>query len=373
MDDINKSKEQLIEELTKARERLSEMGRLLHEHCEFEETLRSNGELYRELTENISDCVWEVDKQFRITYVSPRVKDIAGYTPEEILGKTPADVLKLEERIRLRSLLDDPISNPRALQGFEHEIHHKDGSIRVLETNTLPTFNRDRQCTGYRGITRDITDRKKVEEALARSEAKYRYLTEKMNDVVWTMDVNFIMTYVSPSVRKVLGYSQEDVIGHKPGDIMTPESMEHALAVLDKEVKRDQQMNIDPDRAVEYESAYYHGNGSIIWLDNVASFIRDDGGKIIGLYGVARNVTEQKLAAAEREKLIEDLKQALSEVKTLSGLLPICSNCKKIRDDTGYWNQLEGYISEHSDALFSHSICPDCATKLYPHLFREKK
>ncbi|MFH2066350.1 MAG: CHASE domain-containing protein [Pseudomonadota bacterium] len=69
-----------------------------------------------------------------------------------------------------------------------------------------------------------------------------------------------------------------------------------------------------------------------------------------------------------RKKLIQELQQALSEVKQLSGLLPICSNCKKIRDDHGYWNQIETYIHKHSEAKFSHSICPDCAKKIYPDL-----
>lgn len=71
-------------------------------------------------------------------------------------------------------------------------------------------------------------------------------------------------------------------------------------------------------------------------------------------------------AERERDRLIDELKNALSELKRLSGLLPICSNCKKIRDDKGYWNQLESYISERSEALFSHSICPECAEILYP-------
>jgi len=70
----------------------------------------------------------------------------------------------------------------------------------------------------------------------------------------------------------------------------------------------------------------------------------------------------------EREKLINDLRKALAEVKILSGLLPICSACKKIRDDKGYWNQIEVYIQAHSDADFSHSICPGCAKELYPDL-----
>ena len=68
----------------------------------------------------------------------------------------------------------------------------------------------------------------------------------------------------------------------------------------------------------------------------------------------------------------DDLQQALDEIKTLKGILPICANCKKIRDDEGYWNQIEGYIREHSQADFSHGICPDCAKKLYPELKLKK-
>ena len=70
----------------------------------------------------------------------------------------------------------------------------------------------------------------------------------------------------------------------------------------------------------------------------------------------------------ERQKLIVDLQQALAEVKTLQGFLPICANCKKIRDDQGYWNQIELYIHKHLDTEFTHSICPDCIKKLYPEL-----
>ena len=79
-------------------------------------------------------------------------------------------------------------------------------------------------------------------------------------------------------------------------------------------------------------------------------------------------IEERKKAQVDKEKLIIDLKKALREVKTLGGLLPICASCKKIRDDKGYWNQLEDYIQKHSEAEFSHSVCPQCAKKLYPDL-----
>lgn len=75
------------------------------------------------------------------------------------------------------------------------------------------------------------------------------------------------------------------------------------------------------------------------------------------------DISERKKAEAEKEKLIHELKEALDKVKLLSGLLPICSNCKKIRNEEGYWEHLETYISKNSEALFSYSLCPDCAEK----------
>ena len=74
----------------------------------------------------------------------------------------------------------------------------------------------------------------------------------------------------------------------------------------------------------------------------------------------------------QKEKLISELQEALAKVKTLSGLLPICSSCKKIRDDKGYWKQIETYIRQHSEADFTHSICPKCAKMLYPGLLKDK-
>ena len=79
---------------------------------------------------------------------------------------------------------------------------------------------------------------------------------------------------------------------------------------------------------------------------------------------VMHDITRRKQAEDERERLIKELQAALTQVKTLSGLLPICSSCKKIRDDQGYWHHVETYVREHSGAEFSHSICPDCMEKL---------
>jgi hypothetical protein len=90
---------------------------------------------------------------------------------------------------------------------------------------------------------------------------------------------------------------------------------------------------------------------------------------VILLFKENKTIVERKRAEEEREKLIVELQDAVAKIKTLKGLLPICAHCKKIRDDKGYWKQIESYIIEHSEAEFSHGICPECAKKHYPEFF----
>lgn len=89
------------------------------------------------------------------------------------------------------------------------------------------------------------------------------------------------------------------------------------------------------------------------------------------LFSIIHDITDRNRMKRERELMIADLRKALADIKTLSGMLPICSSCKKIRDDKGYWNQIETYIRQHSEAEFSHSLCPDCAKQLYPGIFKD--
>ena len=86
---------------------------------------------------------------------------------------------------------------------------------------------------------------------------------------------------------------------------------------------------------------------------------------------ISEDITEKKNAERDRLKLIRDLRSALEEVETLRGLLPICASCKKIRDDKGYWNHIEVYLSRHSDMDFTHTLCPDCIRHFYPEYWRQ--
>ena len=330
-------------------------------------------ERYRDFMENIADGCFENDLAGTNTYTNEIGARRLGLTKEEFIGMNSRQYTKPEEAKRIARIFGEIYRTGKPAFIDEYELIRKDGQTFFIEMSASLIRDAAGKPIGFRGTTRDITEKKKTQDKLKESEAKYRSLTENMNDVVWTTDMNLVITYMSPSVKKALDYVPEELIGRSPGDVMTPASLAQTLATLDGELKLDQQGKMDPGRSVEFETVYYHKNGSKIWFSNVASFIRNDKGEITGIHGVSRNITEWKHAAAEREKLIADLQTALSEVKTLSGLLPICSHCKKVRDDKGYWNQIENYLLEHSGAFVSHGICPECAVKYYPDIFPGKK
>ncbi|WP_319548355.1 PAS domain S-box protein [Desulfogranum marinum] len=113
------------------------------------------------------------------------------------------------------------------------------------------------------------------------------------------------------------------------------------------------------------EHAIQWASGKRVYLSINAAPIFDSNNEFSGIVAVIEDITERKQTEIERDNLIKNLQKALNEVKILSGLLPICAHCKKIRDDKGYWNQLESYVTKHSDAIFSHGICPECVEELY--------
>jgi PAS domain S-box-containing protein len=169
---------------------------------------------------------------------------------------------------------------------------------------------------------------------------------------------------VNDGFFNITGYRYEEVIGKTTLGLHLWEREEDRAAVAQELSERGKVHGREfqfRKRSGEMLTGLF--SGEIISIDDhkyVLSSIND--------------ITERKWAEEEREKLIVQLQKALAEVKTLKGIFPICASCKKIRDDEGYWNQIEAYISERSDAEFSHGICPECAKKLYPEfdLYPEK-
>lgn len=149
----------------------------------------------------------------------------------------------------------------------------------------------------------------------------------------------------------------EEVIGRRIWDLFSPEEAEKRMTVVRRAFATGQTIVFDvrvPTPA-----------GDTFYITSVKPIV-GEGGKVSSVVCISKDITERKRVEMDREQLIQSLKAALQEVKTLSGLLPICAHCKKIRDDRGYWTQLECYIREHSKAEFTHGICPDCAKAFFP-------
>jgi len=123
----------------------------------------------------------------------------------------------------------------------------------------------------------------------------------------------------------------------------------------------------DPAHPYDQIVRYTHKNGSTVWVRCRGIAIRNEEGKPIRMLGAHNDITALKNAEEELLLKTEELEIANNKLReTISGILPICSPCKKIRDDSGFWSQVDAYISKHSDVQFSHGVCPDCMKKLYP-------
>jgi PAS domain-containing protein len=112
-------------------------------------------------------------------------------------------------------------------------------------------------------------------------------------------------------------------------------------------------------------------SGDAVWFQEEVRIEQVDP-HVWQLFGVSMDITERKRAEEEREQVLKELQEALAKVKQLQGLLPICAQCHKIRDDTGYWNRIESYIQDHAEVQFSHGLCPECIRELYGDYMKDE-
>jgi len=163
---------------------------------------------------------------------------------------------------------------------------------------------------------------------------------------------------------KLYGYTEAEAVGQPITFLVAPERGKELAPLLER-VGRGEHIR-------QIETTRRRKDGELVEVSLSVSPVRNSAGQIVGVSTIARDIAERKRAERERERLVDELQRLLGEVKTLTGLLPICSYCKKIRDDKGYWNQIELYIGEHSSANFTHSVCPDCASHHYSDFLGDK-
>ena len=176
-------------------------------------------------------------------------------------------------------------------------------------------------------------------------------------DLITRVDEHGDFTFVNEIAEKIFGIKRDQIIGESAFDFIHPDDREITIEwfrnCLNSQIRQASIIN----RQVNKTSA------SICHMQWTVNFHYDNNGKFKCTNGIAKDITKRIQLENEQKDTIDKLQKALNEVKILRGILPICSYCKKIRDDKGYWQQVEGYIQDHSEANFTHSACPDCYKK----------
>ncbi|MFO7886119.1 MAG: MASE3 domain-containing protein [Desulfobacteraceae bacterium] len=262
-----------------------------------------------------------------------------------------------------------PGDRPKLEQAIQRALDHGDPydmEIRFITATGNHLWTRTRcepevvqgKVIKLKGTFQDITARKRIEDALRESEARYRTLFETISDAVYVHDVYGKLIDVNTEAYQRLGYTRDEMLKLYVSDLDA-----NYTSIDDVKTKIEPAIKSGP---LTILSRHRGKNGLVLDVELIMNVFHRKGKDVF--VTVARDITDRLTAEKENEKLIASLNQALAEVKKLSGLLPICSHCKKIRDDKGYWSSIESYISQHSEAEFSHSICQECAKKYYPDI-----
>ncbi len=186
------------------------------------EALRRSEARFRSLVETTSDWVWEVDRNGVYTYASPKVKELLGYEPEEVGGKTPFDFMPAEEAERVGRLFRGVTGSGEPFAALENTNVHRDGRQVVLETSAVPILGADGNVLGYRGIDRDITERKRAAEALRESEERFRTVVDASKDAMIAIDHEGLVTLFNPAAEEMFGRKNEEIVGQSL-DVLMPE------------------------------------------------------------------------------------------------------------------------------------------------------
>ncbi len=256
-----------------------------------EAALAESRKKYRGLVEKVNDWVWEIDAHGVYTYVSPRVRELLGYEPEEIVGKTPFDLMPPAEAQRVWNAFEPIWRAHQPLELLANTLVRKDGRQISVETSGLPVFAADGTFQGYTGIDRDVTARQRAEEALRASQHMLRLVMESVPQAIFWKDRQSVFLGCNTAFAQDAGLaSAEDIVGKTDYDL--PWSPEQTASY--REYDR---------RIMESDTPQYHilepqrdSAGRLTWLETNKIPLHDAQGHVIGILGTYEDITERKQA-----------------------------------------------------------------------------
>jgi PAS domain S-box-containing protein len=313
----------------------------------------------RAVLDSAPEGILVANREGKIVLVNAQTEELFGYDPDELLGLhfevLFPEVFREEHERQIAGYTRAPGLRPGRV-GLELRGLRKDGTELLLEMSLCSVDVQEGPLVCC--ILRKIADHKQSEQTFREMEERFRLMVENSHDILTIRNADGSVRYTSPSIHRVLGYKQEEMIGSTGFELIHPEDRSTVENVLNEFWK-----NPGARDSIQYRAR--HANGSWVSLEVVAYNLLDHP-DIRGVVINGRDITERIQTEAERERVIAELQEAISKLETLTGLLTICASCKKIHAENGSWQQIESYIRDRSEVEFTHTMCPECANLWYP-------
>lgn len=271
-----------------------------------EEALRKSEARFKQVADNAKEWIWEVDKEGKYTYASPVIEQIAGYKPEEIVGKKYFyDFFPEDQRAALKEGAFKVFASKEPFDNFINELVTKDKKIITVETSGTPVLSDKNELLGYRGLDVDVTERRRAEKALKESEEKYRNITENSSDGIYQVDLSGKIIYANEANAKMFGYTVEEFVGKNFSGLIAKESLPQA----EEEFKKNLAGGLTGG-----EMQAIQRDGSIITISYSGTPLKKEG-KIIGVTGVSRDITKKKESERSLRLVREELERTNVELE----------------------------------------------------------
>lgn len=306
-------------------------------------------------------CVSNVDGYFK--RLNPAFEQTLGYTIEELTTRPFLDFVHPDDAAATIAEVHRQVALGFPTMHFENRYRHKDGSYRWLAWRSTP----DIETGSMYALARDVTNEKLAAERLQASEERYRGLVEAASDIIYRTDDAGRFTFVNSVGVRILGYREEELLGRHFFEIVRPDQVPRIKAHYEASLRAQ-------NLGVPFELIVMTRDGRPIWIEQKVQGVIEEG-RVVAFQAMARDVTERKAYEQERERFIQELRDALAQVRTLTSLLPMCASCRRVRDDDDLsWHPIEEYLDKkNSGTRVSHGICPECTRKLYPDFVRRKE
>jgi PAS domain S-box-containing protein len=264
--------------------------------------------IYRSMSEALFFLSAEQDNRYRFISVNQAFLDITGLTSEQIIGRYVHEVIPEPSLTLVLEKYNQAILENTTVTWEEITVYPS--GKKYGEVSVTPLTDAAGRCTNLVGIVHDITERKGAEDKLRESEARYRLLADNLSDVLWVLDPETMKwEYMSPSVKRLLGYTLEEVLVKSIGELMTPASYVHVQSVLPGRIEQFRNNESGPNTYLD-EMEQTRSDGSAVWVEMATRFTRNEQGGII-LQGVSRNISDRKRAEQALAGSEERLRQAL--------------------------------------------------------------